>query len=211
MDRRSLRAGPRAYAARAGRSIAVAALAALAGACGGRGERAERPREAAASTRSILDQARKEERARRYDRARELYLRATREAPDRGSEAIAWRELGSALIFWGELEEAAQALGRVVAIDPAAISAWHDLGIVRARLGDVTGAERAFHRAIALAPEEPRPRVALAALLVRQRRWDDALAQYRRLERLDLPETTRRAVGRAIEILEVERRRGAPR
>ena len=180
------------------------------GACGG--ARAEEPREPAASTRAILAKAREAERARRYDQARELYLEATREAPDRPSEAFAWRELGSALIFWGELDQAARALGRVVAIDPGAISAWHDLGIVRAKLGDAAGAERAFRRAIALAPEEPRPRVALAALLVRQRRWNDALAEYRALERLELPETTRRAVGRAIQLLEVERRRrGAPR
>ncbi len=180
------------------------------GACGGARTGERRP-EPAASTRALLGKAREAERARRYDRARELYLRATREAPARPSQALAWRELGSALIFWGELDEAARALGRVVAIDPGAVSAWHDLGIVRAKLGDQAGAERAFRRAIALAPEEPRPRVALAALLVRQRRWNDALAEYRALERLELPEAMRRAVARAIQLLEVERRRrGAP-
>jgi len=52
--------------------------------------------------------------------------------------------------------------------------------------------------------------VALAALLVRQRRWDAALSEYHALERLELPERTRRAVGRAIELIEAERRR-APR
>lgn len=180
------------------------------GACGG--SRAEERRQPAASTQAILGKAREAERARRWDQARELYLRAAREAPDRRSEAVAWRELGSALIFWGELDEAARALARVVAIDPGAVSAWHDLGIVRARLGDARGAERALRRAIALAPEEPRPRVALAALLVRQRRYGDALGEYRALERLELPDATRRAVGRAIQLLEVERRRrGAPR
>lgn len=181
----------------------------MAGACGG--ARSEERREPAASTRALLARAHEAERARRYDRARELYLEAAREAPDRQSEALAWRELGSALIFWGELDEAARALGRVVAIDPGAVSAFHDLGIVRAKLGDPAGAERAFRRAIALAPEEPRPRVALAALLVGQRRWNDALAQYRALERLELPEAMRRAVGRAVQLIEVERRRrGAP-
>ena len=195
---------PRAYLA-----IAAVALTVLAGACGG--ARAEERQEPAASTRALLTRAREAERARRYDRARELYLRATREAPDRHSQALAWRELGSALIFWGELDEASRALGRVVAIDPGAVSAWHDLGIVRAKLDDPAGAERAFRRAIALAPEEPRPRVALAALLVRQRRWNDALAEYRVLARLELPEAMRKAVARAIQLLEVERRRrGAP-
>ncbi len=197
---------PGAYAARVGRTIV--ALAALAGACGG-SQKQGAPPEPAASTRTLLGEAHKAERARRYDRARELYLRAAREAPDRPSQAFAWRELGSALIFWGELDEAARALARVVELAPEQVSAWHDLGIVRARLGDVAGSERALRRAIQLAPEEPRPRVALAALLVRQQRWDDALAEYHALERLDLPERTRRAVGRAIELIEAERR--APR
>ena len=181
----------------------------MSGACGG--TQKQTPPEPAASTRTLLGEARKAERARQYDRARELYLRAAREAPDRRSQAIAWRELGSALIFWGELDEAARALGKVVELEPGAVSAWHDLGIVRARVGDAAGGERAFRRAIQLAPEEPRPRVALAALLVRQRRWDAALAEYRALERLDLPERTRSAVGRAIELIEAERRRRAPR
>ncbi len=184
----------------------------VAGACGGGRAAAPERRDPAASTRAILVQAHEAERARRYDQARELYLRAAREAPDRASQAIAWRELGSALIFWGELDEAARALSRVVALQPNAVSAWHDLGIVRARLGDAAGGERAFRRAISLAPDEPRPRVALAALLVRQRRWDDALAEYRALERLELPDAIRRAVERAIRLLESERRRrDAPR
>jgi Flp pilus assembly protein TadD len=204
MDRRSLPAEPKAYAARRGRSIAALALVLVAGACGG-AQAPARP-EPAPGTRALLAKAHEAERARRYDRARDLYLRAAREAPDRASQAMAWHELGSALIFWGELDEAAGALSRVVALEPGAVSAWHDLGIVRARLGDAAGGERAFRRAIALAPEEPRPRVALAALLVRQRRWDDALAQYRALERLELPGATRRAVARAIELLEAERR-----
>ena len=184
----------------------------VAGACGGGRAEAPERREPAASTRAILVQAREAERARRYDQARELYLRAAREAPDLASQAVAWRELGSALIFWGELDEAARALSRVVALQPNEVSAWHDLGIVRARLGDPAGGERAFRRAISLAPDEPRPRVALAALMVRQRRWDDALAEYRALQRLELPDSIRRAVERAIRLLESERRRrDAPR
>jgi tetratricopeptide (TPR) repeat protein len=188
----------------------MAALAVVAGACGG-GARSAGPREPAVSTREMLDKAHEAERGRRYDQARALYLRAAREAPDRSSQAIAWRELGAALIFWGELAEAADALEKVVALDPDAVAAWHDLGIVRARLSDTAGAERAFRRAIALAPEEPRPRVALAAFFITQRRWDDALRQYRALEKLDLPERTRRAVARAIQLVEAERRRRAPR
>ncbi len=88
------------------------------------------------------------------------------------------------------------------------MSAWHDLGVVRARLGDTAGAERALARAISLDPAEPRPRVALAAMMVNQHRWDDALAQYRALEKMALPERMREAVARAIELIEKSRRSG---
>lgn len=206
----------RAYAASRPRSIArrlalALCLAAAAGACRGAGATpAPEPPTPSASTRSLIDQAHRAERARRYDRARVFYQRAVDTAPDRASELAALGELASALLFWGELGHGAAVLERVVALAPGQVSAWHDLGVVRARLGDVAGAERALERAIALAPDEPRPRVALAALLVNQHRWDDALAQYHTLEKLPLPARTRRAVARAVQLIEAVRT-GAPR
>ena len=183
-------------------------LAAVAGACGG-GARAAAPAPAppttSAPTQALLDRAHQAERARRYDQARALYQRAVEAAPDRASKVAALGELASALLFWGELDHGAAVLEREVALAPGQVSAWHDLGVVRARLGDVAGAERALDRAIALAPDEPRPRVALAALLVNQHRWDQALVQYRALEHLALPERTRRAVVRAIQLIESAR------
>jgi uncharacterized protein YjiS (DUF1127 family) len=57
---------------------------------------------------------------------------------------------------------------------------------------------------VALAPGDPRPRIALAALLVRGRRWPDALREYRALQRMDLPDRLRDAVARAIALVEAE-------
>ena len=178
----------------------------LAGACGGA---APEPAEPGPAPRiaALLEEAREAERVRRHDRARALYEQAVREAPDRTSEGAALRELASALLFWGEVEAAGQALERLVVVAPDEVSGWHDLGIVRARRGDPAGAERALRRAAAMAPADPRPRIALAALLVTGRRWDEALAEYRGLQRLRLPERMRRAVARAIELLEAERAR----
>ena len=103
------------------------------------------------------------------------------------------------------MADAEAALTRAVSSAPDDVSAWHDLGVVRARLGDAGGAERALARAIALDPAEPRPRVALAALMVNQRRWDDALVQYRALEKMELPARMRSAVSRAIALIEASR------
>ena len=178
-------------------ALAVAIGLAILGGCGGATDRATDGPRAAPATRSLLAAARVEERARRYDRARELYQRAVREAPNRPSAALAWRELGRARLFWGELDGGEAALARSVELGPSDAGAWHDLGVVRSQRGDAAGAERALALAVALAPGDPRPRVALAALMVRGRRWPDALREYRALERMDLPERLRDAVARA--------------
>jgi tetratricopeptide (TPR) repeat protein len=195
--------------------MAAGLALALSGACGGHGPARREPDAAAVAaptTVRLIEQARGEERARRYDRARALYQQAADTAPDRASAAHAWLQLASALLFWGELADGVRALERVLALDPGSVRAWHDLGVVRATLGDAAGAERALRRATALAPREPRPHVALAALLVKQRRFGEALAEYQALEGLDLPDATRRAIARAIEICRAERaRQGEPR
>jgi len=192
--------------------VAALGAALLTGACGRSAPPAAVEPRAGAATERLLAAARAEERARRYDRARALYRQAAREAPDRVSAARAWRELARALLFWGQLTDGEAALRRTVELAPGDVGAWHDLGVVLSQRGDRAGAERALRRAISLAPDEPRPRVALGALLVRERRWRDALVEYRALGRLALPERTRTAVARAIELLEAEAaRERAPR
>ncbi len=186
-------------------------MATLVGACGGGRAGVGAGVAPAPATERLLAQARVEERARRYDRARALYERAAQEAPDPGSAARALRELARALLFWGEADEGETALARAVALAPDDVAAWHDLGIVRGRRGDLAGAERALRRAVALAPRDPRPRVALGAVLVNQRRWRDALVEYRALQRLELPERTRRAVARAIALIEASQKGPPPR
>ncbi len=141
---------------------------------------------------------------RKYDEARALYEAAKRDAPDDPSRAYAGRELASALIFWGEYEAAEAELVEVVDLAPGHASAWHDLGVLRARRGDSAGAKNALRRSIETAPRDPRPRIALAALLVNERRFGDALTQYERILELELPERTRSAVQRGMELIRGE-------
>jgi Flp pilus assembly protein TadD len=156
------------------------------------------------STKAAVQRAEEREQARKYDEARALYEAAKRDAPDNRSRAYAARELASALIFWGEYEAAETELVEVVELDPLDASAWHDLGVLRARRGDTRRAESALLRAIETAPRDPRPRIALAALMVNDRRFDDALSQYERILDLDLPERTRKAVERGMELIRRE-------
>ena len=142
------------------------------------------------------------ERQRRYDRARALYRQAVRAAPDRASGAYAARKFAMALLFWGEYGPARRELQRAVRLVPEDVASWHDLGMVDHRLGDLPAAEADFRQAKTLAPADPRPRIALAALLWKQSRLPAALGEYRELLRLELSPALREKVEWAIAALE---------
>lgn len=184
-------------------SYLVAAAPHLTG-CGG----AQKPEEPSAETRRLIAEAETQERARRYDLARVRYQKAVDAAPTPASAAFAAHRFASALAFWGELEPARAMLETAVARDPGRASAWHDLGVIRVQLGDLAGAEMALRRAVDLARGDPRPRIALAALLVKTHRYREAEVQYRELrDNFDLPPRLRAAVDRALELLRAERQR----
>jgi tetratricopeptide (TPR) repeat protein len=171
-------------------ALVIGLVAGLAGglvpACGGRAPApSEKP---APATQTLIAQAEAAEKARRYDRADALYTRARTEAPDAPSQAMAAVAHGRALIFWGEYERASAALEDATQHAPGDAGAWHDLGMVRHQLGDLAGAEVAFRRSITASPRDGRPRLALAALLWKQRRHQHALHEYEALATLDLPE-----------------------
>ena len=89
--------------------------------------------------------------------------------------------------------------------DPARASAWHDLGVIRTKLGELSEAEVALRRSVSLAASDPRPRIALAALLVKSRRYRKAEVEYRALLDLELPPRIRSAVKKALALLASER------
>ena len=126
------------------------------------------------------------------------------EAPDDRSRAWAGRQLASALIFWGDYEGAETALADVVRIAPTDAASWHDLGMLRYERGDAAGAETALRSSIRHARADPRPRIALAALLVNQKRYEEALAEYEHILELELPDRMRSAVEKGMELLRQE-------
>lgn len=152
-------------------------------------------------TQDLLAQADAAEKERRYDRAQALYVQARRQAPDPASGAAAALAHGRALIFWGEYEQAEAALAEATRHAPRNPGAWHDLAMVRHERGDLAGAETAFRRSIAASPRDRRPRLALAALLWKQRRHPDALREYEALAQLALPERVHEQVQWAIATL----------
>lgn len=167
-------------------------------ACGGATPAPEKP---GRGTQDLLARAEAAEKERRYDHADALYRQARREAPDPASGAAAALAHGRALIFWGEYDQAEEALEEATRQAPGNAGAWHDLGMVRHERDDPAGAEAAFRRSIAASPRDGRPRLALAALLWKQRRHPDALREYEALAGLELPERVREQVQWAITTL----------
>jgi len=136
-----------------------------------------------------------------YDAARAAYDRAVDTAPDATSARLAVRERADARLFLGDLDGAAGDLARLTELAPRDPAAWHDLGIVRANQGDRAGARDALYQAKTLAPDDARPRLALAALLWASGDRAAADREYQALLELDLPEPVRAKVVWAIATL----------
>lgn len=167
-------------------------------ACAGR---SATPRAPSDTVRVEIERAETAERARRHDLARVHYERAVAAARDPASIAFARREFAETLATWGAIAEAIVQLEGSIAArgdDPAA---WHDLGILRHKQDDHAGAVTALERARTLAPRDPRPRIALAALHWKTGDGARALVEYRGLLELDLPSRVREQVEWAIERL----------
>ena len=88
--------------------------------------------------------------------------------------------LGLAYEEQGRLAEARAAYAAEVEHNPGAVAARSNLGNVLLRLGDAAGAEEQMRAAIGVAPDEPRPHLFLArVLLARSGDLDEALASAR--------------------------------
>ncbi len=187
-------------------SVAIAICSAGPLGCGAK------PQPQASSTNPMESQllaAQGHERSRRYDLAETSYRSAIELAQTPAERSRARRELADALIFWGKYEQASQVLEDLVAQAPGPVAAWHDLGLIRQKLGNGAGAEKALRRSISLAPKDPRSHIALAALLVNQKRLLEAQRQYQAMLKLKLGTRLRRAVVKALDIL--ARELGTPR
>jgi Flp pilus assembly protein TadD len=152
----------------------------------------------AASTRAAIDRAEHAELARDHAGARAAYEQAIAAAPDPASEIFARREYASSLEAWGEVSGAIAQLEAVVQLDRDHAPSWHDLGILHHAQGDDPRAIRALREAERIAPDDPRPRIALAALLWQTGDLRGAQAEYRALLGLELPPRIRDKVEWAL-------------
>lgn len=169
--------------------------------------------------RSEIDKAEAAERQRQHLVARAHYEKAVAAARDPASIGFAKREFGETLATWGEFAEARAQLEGSVAAAPTDPIAWQMLGVVRHKLGDLRAAFAALEKSKALAPRTWIPRQTLAALHWsrgegRTRDPDSAkaakhraaaLAEYKAMLELELPDRLREKVEWAIGVLQAPR------
>jgi tetratricopeptide (TPR) repeat protein len=147
-----------------------------------------------------IERAEQAEQKREHEVARTHYEAAIALATDPRSAAFARREFAETLATWGELEAARDQLEQAVAATPADPIAWQMLGIVRASdaIKDLPGAFAALERSKQLAPHAWIPRRDLAVLHWKLGHRAEALAEYRAMLELDLPQRLRDKVQWAI-------------
>jgi len=175
------------------------ALALALAACGSAAPAA--PKGPSPVVRADVQSAEAAELKRNHEVARAQYERAIADARDGKSEGFARREYANTLASWGEVPAAIVQLERAVVATPADPRPWQDLGVLRSNQDDVGGARDALEHAKALIPDKYPPRVALAALRWKSGDLAGALAEYRELATLELPERLRTKVLWAIDQL----------
>jgi len=187
----------------------------LAAACAPKGPNTPGNRTTRDVVRAEIEAAESAENERKHDVARGHYEAAVAAANDPASIGFSRREYGETLATWGENDAARvqlEASVAAVATDPIA---WQMLGILRAKLGDTPGAFTALERSKELAPRSWIPRRDLAVLHWTQgegRTADPdptvaashraaALAEYKAMLGLEIPDRLREKVRWAIEVL----------
>ncbi len=105
-----------------------------------------------------------------WEKARSIYLRMIKEAPD---SALAYANLGVAEHRLGNLLAAAGNLGKSLELNPHIARNWQTLGLVHYEKGELALAISNLTRAIHEAPGEAESRLLLAAV-VRDYGWTEA-------------------------------------
>ena len=130
----------------------------------------------------LLERARAARAGGRLGDAESLYRDLARIRP---RDAGVLAELGAVLDQRGRPGEAEPLYRDAVALDPGQALARFGLGVLRAREGDLSAAEYEFSESLESRADEPQTHAALGDVLLRQRRFEAALAALERAGQLD--------------------------
>lgn len=120
--------------------------------------------------REVAEEGAKAVAGQNWERARELYLRMVKEAPE---NALGYANLGVAEHQLGNLLAAAGNLRKSLDLNPSIAQNWQTLGIIRYERGELELAISSLTRAIHEDPSDARSRLYLAAV-IRSYGWIEA-------------------------------------
>lgn len=89
--------------------------------------------------------------------------------------ATGWNNLGVITLITGKPEDALSALSNAVELDPGSPEAYCNMGGAYAGMGELDRAEESFRRAAELKPDYEAAKIQLAAILMQQKNFPDAL------------------------------------
>lgn len=118
----------------------------------------------------------------RYADALDHFRKVTELAP---KNPRAYLMAGAALRQMKRFEEAKEWLHQATMIDPANTLGYYYYGKTLMDLGDLRGAEEKLSKSVALRPSMIEARTCLAVVLEKMEKYQDALTQYRILNKLD--------------------------
>ncbi len=121
-------------------------------------------------------------RAKRFERAAELYRELKRAIPDNPGLTM---NLGLALHSSGRYEAALEQFGQVVRLDPSMGPAWLLLGVGNLKLGRSSAALAPLEKAVELLPDNTLALLELGDTLLQQERFDQAAVNFQKLMKLD--------------------------
>lgn len=117
-----------------------------------------------------------------YDAARQKLESSLRTRPNDAELLAIYARVEAAD---GNLTQAKSRAQAAVTANPNAQAAQYVFGLVLEMMNDDRGAQVVYEKAISLDPKAPEPQMALANLLMRTGRYDDAAARYREVTQID--------------------------
>ncbi len=136
-----------------------------------------RPKQDAESSERVLSMARLMERQAKYDEAQKLYQKSLDRDP---KNPTAWHRLGCLAVRRGDQKEALVYFARAAQFGTESVELMNDIGYALYLQNELVPAEEELRQALKQNPQYAEARNNLGLVLAEQKRFDEALAEFRK-------------------------------
>ncbi len=136
-----------------------------------------RPKQDAESNERVLSMARLMERQAKYDEAQKLYQKSLDRDP---KNSTAWHRMGCLAVRRGDQKEALVYFARAAQFGTESVELLNDIGYALYLQNELAPAEEKLRQALKQNPQYAEARNNLGLVLAEQKRFDEALAEFRK-------------------------------